>query len=122
MLKHIMRLAVAAPLFAGWPLAASAMDPHLACNARDNVVSALAEQFSEIPVANGLTQGGQLMEVFASAQGTWTLILSLPSGQSCLIANGDDWDGSVNEVSGNKLPPGPREGISLVIPKRVVGE
>jgi hypothetical protein len=98
-------------------LVAGAAEARVACNARDQVVKALDEQFDEVPVANGVTQGGQLMEVFASAQGTWTLILSLPTGQSCLVANGDEWDNSAGEVvSKAPAPQGPREGIALRTP------
>ncbi len=86
-------------------------EARVACNARDEVVKALDQQFAEVQVASGVTQGGQLMEVFASHEGTWTLILSLPTGQSCLIANGDEWD--LDMEAAKKGPMGPREGISF---------
>lgn len=109
MLKHRGSL-IAAGLAAAF-LAAPA-DARVACNTRDEVVKALGQQFGEVPVVRGITQSGQLMEMFASGEGTWTLILSLPTGQSCLIANGEDFDVGVAQVSAKQVE-GPREGISL---------
>lgn len=86
-----MKLAAVSVVLASLVLS-SAVEARIACNSRAEVVKVLAEQFGEVPVASGITQSGQLMEVFASAQGTWTLILSLPRGQSCMIANGEDLD------------------------------
>jgi hypothetical protein len=109
MLKHCGCL-IGAGLVAG--LLAAPAEARVACNTRDEVVKALSQQFSEVPVVRGITQSGQLMEMFASTEGTWTLILSLPTGQSCLIANGDDFDVGRGEVSAKQVE-GPREGISL---------
>ena len=113
MLKHcgyVIGAGLAALLVAGQA------DARVACNTREEVVKALSQQFAEVPVVHGITQSGQLMEMFASTEGTWTLILSLPTGQSCLIANGDDFDVGGQEVAAAKQPQGPREGISLAEP------
>jgi hypothetical protein len=109
MLKHCGYL-IGAGLAAG--LIAGHAEARVACNAREEVVKALGQQFAEVPVVRGITQAGQLMEMFASTEGTWTLILSLPTGQSCLIANGDDFDVGRTEVAAKQLE-GPREGISF---------
>jgi hypothetical protein len=109
MLKHSGYL-IGAGLAAA--LTALPADARVACNTRDEVVKALSQQFAEMPVVRGLTQSGQLMEMFASTEGTWTLILSLPTGQSCLIANGDDFDVGAQDVAAKQVQ-GPREGISL---------
>ncbi len=43
-------------------------------------------------VGRGLTADGRTMiEVFASDDGTWTLLVSMPGGDSCIIAHGDTW-------------------------------
>jgi hypothetical protein len=109
MLKHCGYL-IGAGLAAG--LIAGQAQARAACNAREQVVKALSQQFAEEPVVRGITQAGQLLEMFASTEGTWTLILSLPSGQSCLIANGDDFDVGRSEVAAKRVD-GPREGIGF---------
>lgn len=62
------------------------------CNQRKQIVTVLAQKFEEVEVGAGITPGGQLLEVFASPNGSWTLLLSLPTGQSCMMATGEDWD------------------------------
>jgi hypothetical protein len=62
------------------------------CGERERVVNGLQHKFGESQVGFGLTPGGQLLEIFASDKGTWTLLLSLPTGKSCMIANGDAWN------------------------------
>lgn len=61
------------------------------CEERDKIVSALAQQFAEQAVGAGITPGGQVLELFASANGSWTLLLSAPGGRSCMIAAGEAW-------------------------------
>lgn len=62
------------------------------CAKRSDIIQHLAGQFHETPVAIGLTDNGALMEVLASTDGkTWTLLFSMPSGLSCLMATGQDW-------------------------------
>lgn len=63
----------------------------LMCAPRDEVVKQLGLQFSETPVSRGLTGDGMLLEVFASPQGTWTAVLSEPTGVSCLVSGGEGW-------------------------------
>ena len=40
----------------------------------------------------GLTASGGIIEVFASQEGTWTIVITQPNGTSCLIAVGLDWE------------------------------
>ena len=64
------------------------------CETRDNLVTALAERYQEIPVAVGVTNAGSLVEVLQSAADeTWTIIVTSPQGISCLVFSGDGWRG-----------------------------
>lgn len=63
----------------------------LMCAPREDVVRQLSVMFSERPVNRGLTGDGMLLEMFASAEGTWTAVLSEPSGVSCLVSGGEAW-------------------------------
>ena len=47
----------------------------------------------EEPVAVGLATNGGVIEVLASPDGkTWTAIIAMPDGTSCLIAAGQGWE------------------------------
>ncbi len=62
------------------------------CNQRNDVLGHLAQKYQELPIAVGVTNRGGLVEVLATGDGkTWTIILSSPDGQSCMIAAGESW-------------------------------
>lgn len=60
------------------------------CASRIAIAENLAGQFGERQTAFGLSESGQSMiEVWASPEtGTWTILVSLPDGQSCMVAAG----------------------------------
>lgn len=64
------------------------------CAPRDQVVARLATGFDESRRAAGLTGSAeqlQMIEIFASAAGSWTIVVTLPDGRSCLLASGQNW-------------------------------
>jgi hypothetical protein len=72
------------------------------CGPRDQIVKALGESFKEAPVGMGVTEPGQLIELFASSSGSWTMVATAPNGTSCLIAAGENWD-MVRRVKGHGI-------------------
>jgi hypothetical protein len=63
------------------------------CSTRANVLSHLATKYSEAPVAVGLAENGGVIEVLTSTEGgTWTIIVTMPDGTSCMVAAGQDWE------------------------------
>ena len=63
-----------------------------ACSPRTDVVGHLAKKYGEAPVAIGVTNKGGLVEVLTSGDGdTWTIIVSMPNGTSCMVAAGEGW-------------------------------
>lgn len=61
------------------------------CMERDNVLNLLASEHAETPVAVGLSNDGRVVEVAASADGTWTVFLTNPDRISCVMASGVAW-------------------------------
>ncbi len=61
------------------------------CGDRARVIGRLTGPYKETRRAIGLSEGGYaIVELFASSQtGSWSIIATLPSGRSCLIASGD---------------------------------
>jgi hypothetical protein len=71
------------------------------CNKRDEFLSTLQKGYSEAPVAMGLVSNGSVLEVLASENGSWTIIVTLPNGTSCVVASGEAWQDT------NKVALGP---------------
>ena len=81
-------------------LSTARAQPH--CGPRDQIVKALGENFKETPVGMGVTEPGQLIELFASSSGSWTMVATTPNGTSCLVAAGESWD-MVRRVKGHGI-------------------
>lgn len=68
-------------------------DEAAVCADRAVVAQRLAKDFSENPVAMGITNSGNVVEVFSARAGdTWTIVMTLPNGKSCLMAAGEGWE------------------------------
>lgn len=62
------------------------------CGSRDDVVSTLVDQYDETHRASGLESETGLMEIWASdIDGSWTILLTRPDGQTCIMATGSYW-------------------------------
>ena len=70
----------------------------LQCAPRDKMASDLAG-LGEAPVGMGLAlgqAGGGIVETWVSEEtGTWTVLLSGPTGMSCILVHGSDWQAMV---------------------------
>ncbi len=63
------------------------------CTARTEVLEHLGSNYSEAPVAMGLANNGGVIEVLSSGTGdTWTIIITMPNGVTCLLATGESWE------------------------------
>jgi len=62
------------------------------CYQRESIVTLLAAQYKEIPVAIGVNSKGALIEVLSSEHGhTWTILVTTPEGLSCVVSSGEGW-------------------------------
>jgi hypothetical protein len=51
----------------------------------------LAKKYHEIASAFGVTKNGELVRLFISDHGTFTLLLSKTIGVSCFVSAGESW-------------------------------
>ena len=87
----VLGTVLASGLAAGLTAAPAEATP-AACQQRDDVLKHLAGKYREAPVALGVTNTGGLVEVLSSGEdGTWTIIVTSPTGLSCLMAAGEGW-------------------------------
>ncbi len=64
----------------------------LECSEHKTVLGQFASTYKEAPVAGGLTRDGRLLQVLSSGDtGTWTIVLSKPDGETCVIMAGEAW-------------------------------
>ena len=84
-------LVLSASIFLGTASVATAQQP--LCTERSEVVNQLSNQYSEAPVAMGIANNGGVVEILSSQSGTsWTIILTMPNGVTCMIAAGENWE------------------------------
>ena len=63
------------------------------CMRSEELARSLADNFAEVPMARGLSDGGVLVTVFAGKSGnTWTLAITQPSGVSCIFSTGEGFE------------------------------
>ncbi len=69
------------------------------CDQRDKIVEWLAVKHKEAPIAAGVSSNGRLIEVLSTHDGdTWTVMVTSPDGNSCVIASGQGWRAKPHEV------------------------
>lgn len=85
-----MRALIAALILATAPAAAQQARN---CGPRAAVVENLGKKYGESRQGIGLDDRGAMLEIFASAEsGSWTITLTAPNGQTCLIASGQSFE------------------------------
>ena len=62
------------------------------CGARAQIVEQLKTKYKEAPQAVGIVFDNGVAELFVSEKGTWTMLMTLAGGKSCIIAAGHSWD------------------------------
>jgi hypothetical protein len=79
--------------FAGLILATQNAFAASQCGPRDQVVSVLGQKYSETRHGIGLNGPGQVMELYVNpTTGTWTILITLPAGETCLVASGEHYE------------------------------
>jgi hypothetical protein len=72
--------------------AATAQQTGPPCGPRLDVLSRFLSDYGERPVALGLLDYGNLLEVLASPGGSWTLLVTFPDRLTCFRASGVAWE------------------------------
>ena len=69
----------------------AAMDAQFnpSCGPREEIVAFLRQKHNEELVDQGVTSQGNVMEFFTSSAGTWSILMSNPSGRTCFMLVGE---------------------------------
>ena len=82
------------------PASAQTPGPQTACGKRGEIVERLSTRFGETRRGIGLNNGNRVIEVFASDDtGSWTITVTLPSGRTCLVASGQEWEDRMDDLA-----------------------
>ncbi len=76
---------VASPLQAQSPIA------EVLCAPSSQLEAKLKGQFGTTRRATGLRNPEEVVEVWTSQNGDWTLVIAYASGRSCIVAMGEHW-------------------------------
>jgi hypothetical protein len=69
------------------------------CDTRARVTALLADHYGETRRSVGIAGEAAVMELYAAdATGTWSITLSLPDGQMCLMASGSGYEAVTEEL------------------------
>lgn len=79
-------------LIAGAFTAAAPSSAQSVCGDRTKFIETLAKKFDESPSAFGIASQRNLVELFVSKSGSWTMIMTSPNGTACIVATGQSWE------------------------------
>ena len=108
-MKLLTAFIIAAALLA-LPLAAGAEEPPAgqfaqngprpnSCVPHNVAVDQLAKMFNEKVVGLGLGKNQQsVVELYVSSKGTWTILVTMTNGMSCIAAAGENWTDTVEQA------------------------
>lgn len=75
------------------------------CGPRALVMAQLADRFGETRRSMGIAANNMVMEMFASeASQSWTITVTTPQGQTCLVASGQGFETMVEELPAKGEP------------------
>lgn len=62
------------------------------CAPRERMLEIVIDRLGEVRQATGTAGRGATVELFAGPEGSWTILLHLPDGRTCLMANGTNFE------------------------------
>lgn len=62
------------------------------CGGHSDLVAALAKALQQKQIGYGVVGQAAIVEVYVSASGTWSMLVTDVQGRSCIFATGDGWE------------------------------
>jgi hypothetical protein len=73
-------------------LPVSAAAQSLPCFPRERLLTHIIDDRGEVRLAVGVAAQGATIELYAGEGGNWSLLIHLPDGRACLLANGNGFE------------------------------
>ena len=62
------------------------------CGGHSEIVAGLAQAFQQKQIGYGVVGEAAIVEIYVSANGTWSMLVTDVQGRSCIFATGDGWE------------------------------
>ncbi|TPM90978.1 hypothetical protein FJ977_32920 [Mesorhizobium sp. B2-1-3A] len=62
------------------------------CGGRSDIVAGLERAFQQKQIGYGVVGQAAIVEIYVSASGTWSMLVTDVKGRSCIFATGDGWE------------------------------
>lgn len=82
----LMALALSVPFVSG------TVQAQRLCGDRAQILKALEQNHKETVHAIGIAEDGGFLEVLVSPTGGWTILVTYPKRQTCVVVAGQDWN------------------------------
>jgi hypothetical protein len=69
------------------------------CSEHNSMVKLLGKRYQEALSQYGISGQTNLVEIFVSKAGTFTIIATRTDGVSCIIATGDSWENQLKNLT-----------------------
>jgi len=99
-LANLRRPTLAAAIVSILSVFAGPASGQAGCAPRAQIREVLGARFGETVTAAGVDQSGNLVQVFSSKTGSWTIVVTIPGGPTCLLSAGEGWS-----LADDRRPP-----------------
>ena len=62
------------------------------CGDRAKIIAHLGSDYKEMRSGIGLAASGTVIELFTADSGSWTMLMTAPGGQTCVMGSGEGWE------------------------------
>ncbi|MBL4591270.1 MAG: hypothetical protein JKY96_04855 [Phycisphaerales bacterium] len=73
------------------------------CASREKMVELLSTRYLEKHQAMGLVSSRGVIELYVSASGSWTMLITNSSGKACILAAGKHWQTTIAAPKGDPV-------------------
>ena len=87
-----IRIAVIGAALALSALSALSAQAQFICGGHSDLVAGLAQAFQQKQLGYGVVGQSAIVEIYVSASGTWSMLVTDVQGRSCIFATGEGWE------------------------------
>ena len=73
------------------------------CGERAKIIESLAKKYKEVRRGIGITNGNNFVEFFVSPSGTFSVLVTPPTGPTCMVESGEGWEEIAIKPAGTSL-------------------